>query len=132
MLAAEPLRWDQWRTRAVSDKLGVSALSVGIIEYQNLIRVPNNGLASTLRTRQQPSRVQDERHLGCDVDEGGKEWVEEAEAGKHDADRIDRNRAHEILPDDAPRAPGDRDRVGETDQVVAEQHDISALARHTG
>jgi hypothetical protein len=31
-----------------------------------------------LRARQQPGRVQDERHLGCDVDEGGKEWVQEA------------------------------------------------------
>jgi hypothetical protein len=32
-------------------------------------------LGGTLRTRQQPRRVQNERHLGCDVNESGKKRV---------------------------------------------------------
>jgi len=57
-----------------------------------------DGVTGACGSGQHACRVQDERHLGCDVDERGKERVQEAETREHDADRVDHDRAHEILP----------------------------------
>ena len=63
------------------------------------------------------------------MNEGSEEWAEEAERRKADAERIDHERAGEVLPDDAAGAPGDRERLDEAQEVVAEEHHVRALAR---
>src|SRR5260370_26516485 len=50
-----------------------------------------------LRRRQQPGRVEDEHQLRDDMNASGEQRIEESERGEEDAERVDANRAGEVL-----------------------------------
>ncbi len=64
------------------------------------------------------------------MDRSGEQRVEEAEGSEDDAERVDADRAGEVLPDDSARPSRDGKRFDEAFKVVSEQHHVGALLRH--
>jgi len=54
------------------------------------------------------------------MNECREERTEKPEGGQSDAERIDGERAREVLPDDAPSATGAGERVDKAREIVAE------------
>ena len=90
-----------------------------------------SGFDLLLRRRQETRRIQNESQLRGHVDERGEQRVEEAEGGKDDAERIDRDRAGEVLPDDAPRPARDAQASRRSATRSLPSSTTSALSRAT-
>ena len=81
-------------------------------------RPHSRGRAATVG-RQEPRRIQDERHFRRNVNERRQQRIEKPERGEPYADGIDGDGPHEILPDDAARPACDSKGIGELREIIA-------------
>jgi hypothetical protein len=66
------------------------------------------------------------------VNKGGHQRVQDADRRQANAHDIDRDRTGKVLRDNPTSAMGDPKRFDETEEVIAEKHDVRALSRDIG
>ena len=66
------------------------------------------------------------------MDERCEERIQETEGGQGNAEAVDRDRSREVEQDDATTATRDGEGISESQEVAADEHDVSALSRDVG
>src|SRR5271157_1196244 len=79
---------------------------------------------------QKPGRIEDEGQLGRDVNKGSQQWVEKSNGCQAHSDRVDGERTHKVLQDDATTSPGNTQSFYQFREVAADQNDIATFAGH--
>ena len=81
-----------------------------------------------LSGRQQARRIENERQLGCNMNERRQQRIEKPNCCQPNADSINNQRAIKVLEYDGAATPGDADGFHELLKVVANQNHVGAFA----
>src|ERR1700730_1243704 len=79
------------------------------------------------RAWQQPRRIQNERQLGCHVNEGRQERVEKTERSHADSYAVHDQRADKVLHDDPATKSCDAQGIHKLGKIASDQNHIRAL-----